>query len=196
MRIITGTARGARLQTPRGLATRPTSDRLKEAMFSILADKVRGRRVLDLYAGTGSLGLEALSRGAAAATLVDKATVAILRANAAKCRLEDRTTIRGSDVLAELARLTRAAASEAERFSLVFADPPYHQGLVERTLTALDAAAGDLLTSDAIVVIEHGGDVDLPETRQLECVLHRRYGHTTQLSFYQRRDYLASVAAD
>ncbi len=190
MRIITGTARGAKLRAPKGLDTRPTSDRIKGAIFSILSDKVIGRRVLDLYAGTGSLGLEALSRGASSAVLVDKATAAILKANAEHTHLSERTAIRSGDVQAELARLTRTVGPDS-RFSLVFADPPYHGGLVERTLQSLDAAADELLAPEAIVVIEHGGDVELPATRNLCCVLTRRYGHTTQLSFYQRADYLA-----
>ncbi len=190
MRIITGTARGARLRAPKGLDTRPTSDRIKGAIFSILSDKVIGRRVLDLYAGTGSLGLEALSRGASSAVLVDKATAAILKANAEHTHLSERTAIRSGDVQAELARLNRTVGPDS-RFSLVFADPPYHGGLVERTLQSLDAAADELLAPEAIVVIEHGGDVELPATRNLSCVLTRRYGHTTQLSFYQRADYLA-----
>ena len=82
MRIITGRARGARLKTPKGLLTRPTSDRVKESLFSILGGRVVGRRVLDLFAGTGSLGLEALSRGAASAVFVDRATEHVLRENA------------------------------------------------------------------------------------------------------------------
>ncbi len=190
MRIITGTARGAKLRAPKGLDTRPTSDRIKGAIFSILSDKVIGRRVLDLYAGTGSLGLEALSRGASSAVLVDKATAAILKANAEHTHLSEQAAIRSGDVQAELARLTRMVRPDS-RFSLVFADPPYHGGLAERTLQSLDEAAGELLAPEAIVVIEHGGDVELPATRNLSCVLTRRYGHTTQLSFYQRADYLA-----
>ena len=190
MRIITGTARGAKLRAPKGLDTRPTSDRIKGAIFSILSDKVIGRRVLDLYAGTGSLGPEALSRGASSAVLVDKATAAILKANAEHTHLSEQAAIRSGDVQAELARLTRMVRPDS-RFSLVFADPPYHGGLAERTLQSLDEAAGELLAPEAIVVIEHGGDVELPATRNLSCVLTRRYGHTTQLSFYQRADYLA-----
>ena len=191
MRIITGKARGAKLRAPKGLDTRPTSDRIKEAIFSILSDKVPGRRVLDLFAGTGSLGLEALSRGATSAVFVDKATTAVLKANAEHTHLSGQADIRGGDVLAELGRLTRTLRADS-RFSLVFADPPYHGGLAERTLQNLDGAADDLLTPEAIVVIEHGGDVELPATRNLSCVLTRRYGHTTQLSFYQRADYLAA----
>ena len=80
MRIITGSARGCRLKTPKGQATRPTSDRIKESLFNILGSKVYGRKVLDIFAGTGNLGLEALSRGAASACFVDQATAALIRA--------------------------------------------------------------------------------------------------------------------
>ena len=84
MRIITGTARGARLKAPKGIDTRPTADRVKESLFSILGQRVRGARVLDLFAGMGGLGLEALSRGAVAAVFVDRATIPLIRENAVR----------------------------------------------------------------------------------------------------------------
>ena len=185
MRIITGSARGCRLKTPKGQATRPTSDRIKESLFNILGSKVYGRKVLDIFAGTGNLGLEALSRGAASVCFVDQATAALIRENAVHTRLQDRAAIHGGDVFAQLARFEQGGAS----FDLIFCDPPYHKGLFERALTFFDESA--VLAHDGILVVEHGADEDtMPELAKLSCVLNRRYGHTTQLSFFQRKAYL------
>lgn len=189
MRIITGSARGARLKTPQGAATtRPTADRVKESLFNILGARVYDARVLDVFAGTGNLGLEALSRGAERAVFIDRATRELIAANAKITRLTDRADIRSGDALAELARLARAG----EQFDIIFADPPYHLGLWERALTEIDAGA--LLAHDGVLVIEHGADEnDLPATEQLTCVMNRRYGHTTQISFFQHQSYVAEV---
>ncbi|HBQ30414.1 MAG TPA: 16S rRNA (guanine(966)-N(2))-methyltransferase RsmD [Mitsuokella multacida] len=185
MRIITGSARGCRLKTPKGQATRPTSDRIKESLFNILGSKVYGRKVLDIFAGTGNLGLEALSRGAASACFVDQATAALIRENVVHTRLQDRATVHGGDVFAQLARFEQGGAS----FDLIFCDPPYHKGLFERALAFFDESA--VLAHDGILVVEHGADEDtMPELAKLSCVLNRRYGHTTQLSFFQRKAYL------
>lgn len=183
MRIITGTARGARLQAPKGQATRPTADRVKESLFSILGARVLGARVLDLFAGTGALALEALSRGAADAVLVDRATAGICHANAVHTRLAERAEVRAGDVFAELSRLSRAE----RQFDLVFCDPPYHLGLWERVLTALDGSA--LLSAGGVVIVEHGADeMELPALGMLACVDRRSYGKTTQLSFWARKE--------
>lgn len=191
MRIITGSARGCQLRTPKGAATtRPTADRVKESLFNILGSRVIDARVLDIFAGTGNLALEALSRGAERAVLVDRATRELMAANAKITRLESRSDIRGGDVFSEMARLARAG----EQFDIIFADPPYHLGLWERALTELDA--GHLLAHDGVLVIEHGADEnDLPELKRLTCVMNRRYGHTTQLSFFQWQSYIAEVDA-
>jgi len=186
MRIITGSARGTRLKTPKGRGTRPTADRVKESLFNILGTKTAGRRVLDLFAGTGALGLEALSRGAKRAVLVDAATAGLLRENAEHTHLEAFAEILAMDVFAALSRL----AAQQESFDLVFCDPPYHLGLWQRALAMLDGSG--LLAREGILVIEHGADEnDLPELGSLSRVLNKRYGKTTQLSFFQRNEYLA-----
>ena len=199
MRIITGSARGCRLKTPKGQATRPTSDRIKESLFNILGPKVYGRKVLDIFAGTGNLGLEALSRGAASACFVDQATAALIRENAVHTRLQDKAAVHGCDVFAQLSRF----AQGGESFDLIFCDPPYHKGLAWRALTFFDestvlAHAGILVVAQSIVlgilVVEHGADEnDMPELSELRCVLNRRYGRTTQLSFFQRKAYLKEI---
>lgn len=178
MRIITGSAKGCNLKTPKGMATRPTSDRVKESLFSILGSDVGGR-VLDVFAGTGGLGLEALSRGAESCVFVDKATADIISYNAEHTRLAERCTILKGDVFAHMQRL----AAQHVQFDMVFCDPPYHQGLAHRALSLLDE--GSLLAPDALVIVEHGGDEnDLPQTQRLRLVKNQRYGKTTQLSFY------------
>lgn len=189
MRIITGAARGSRLKAPKGQDTRPTADRVKESLFNILGQKVLDRKVLDLFAGTGNLGLEALSRGASHGVLVDCATAGLLRENAALTHLQDKAAIRGGDVFAELGRF----AASGETFGLIFCDPPYHKGLWEKALAVIDQSAG-ILAEHGILVIEHGADEnEIPPLAQLERVMNRRYGHTTQLSFFQWRSYAGEV---
>lgn len=186
MRIITGRARGARLKAPKGMAvTRPTSDRVKESLYSILGSLVAGRTVLDVFAGTGSLGLEALSRGAKHAVFLDQSTADVLRENIAHCHFEREAEVLAGDAFASLARFAR----QGRTFDLVFCDPPYHKGLWERALSIFDTTT--LLTEDAILVVEHGGDEDdVPELATLVRVDHRRYGKTTQVSFFQRKSYV------
>ena len=180
MRIITGKARGARLKSPKGLMTRPTSDRIKESLFSILGGRVVGRRVLDLFAGTGSLGLEALSRGAASAVFVDRATEHVLRENAEHTRLNETARILRGDVFSVLSRL----AAESAVFDLVFCDPPYHRGLWERALTALDASP--VLSEGALVIVESGEDEkEIPPLSRLSLVREERYGHTTRVRIFE-----------
>lgn len=188
MRIITGSARGARLMTPKGLTTRPTADRVKEAVFSILGEKVRDRHVLDLFAGSGALGLEALSRGAASCTFVDTRTGDLIEKNAQHTHLSDRSHIVSGDVLAYLARCVRAGSS----FDLIFSDPPYKKGLSEAVLRAL--SGNEILAHDGILLLEHGKEEGPFEAEELSLVLNRSYGSVTGVSFYQRASYLAKEA--
>ena len=187
MRIITGSARGCRLKTPKGTeVTRPTADRVKESLFNILGQMVAGRKVLDIFAGTGNLGLEALSRGAESAVFVDKATAKLIAENLQLTRLQEKGIVRSGDVFAEL---SRQAAGKAE-FSLIFCDPPYHKGLWQQALRQIDASDG-LMAENGILVVEHGAEEnEIPELSRLQLVHNRRYGHTTQLSFFQWRAYV------
>ncbi len=179
MRIITGRARGARLKAPKGLLTRPTADRVKESLFNILGTDVVGRHVLDLFAGTGSLGLEALSRGASSAVFVDRATDAVLRDNVVHTRFPEESRILRSDVFSAIARLS----NEGERFDLVFCDPPYGKGLWERALSELDASS--VLEDNALVIVESGEDErTVPALSRLELIREMRYGHTTRMRIF------------
>lgn len=180
MRVIAGTAGGLKLTTPAGITTRPTTDRVKEALFSILdsADAVCGVQVLDLFAGSGALGIEALSRGADHVTLVDKSRPALeaLRKNLLHTKLANRATIIGLDAWHALDQLVRQQA----HFDLILIDPPYNQGLQVKALERL----APLLTPTSLVVAEAATRESLPE-RVGSCRLtdRRVYGDTA-LAFY------------
>ncbi len=181
MRVIGGSLGGRALTTPRGAATRPTSDRVREALFSILGD-VEGTTVLDLYAGTGALGIEALSRGASRATFVENAKAALmaLRDNLVKLGLVERATV----LAMRVEQVARKLAGEATRFDLVFVDPPYEavrDGRAARALAQIVAAG--LLAPDARIVVEHGGADSPPEVSGLARDETRRYGDAA-ISFY------------
>ena len=179
MRIITGTARGCRLKTPKGEATRPTADRIKESLFNILGRRVEAAHVLDLFAGTGALGLEALSRGAASALFVDERTASLIEENATKTRLLERAEVVRADVLRILTRLGGAGRS----FDLIFCDPPYRQGLWEKVLSSVDREG--LLAPGGCMIVEHGAEEEaLPALENLRCVREERYGKTTRLRFF------------
>ncbi|HET6344311.1 MAG TPA: 16S rRNA (guanine(966)-N(2))-methyltransferase RsmD [Myxococcota bacterium] len=170
MRVIAGTARGRKLHSPKGLTTRPTPARVREALFSILAAHVPRARVLDLFAGSGALGIEALSRGAARATFVevDRTTVGFLRRNLAT--FAERSEILAMPAASAMTRL----AGRATPFDLVFLDPPYAQGLWGSTLLRLREHA--LLAPGAVVVCEHPSRVALVAPAGLELVRHRAFG--------------------
>ncbi len=169
MRVIAGTYGGRELTAPRGRATRPTSDRVREALFSILGD-VADARVLDLFAGSGALAIEALSRGAAEATLVDSsaAAIATIRRNLERLGIE--ATVRREKV----SHFLEQARGSARQYDLVFLDPPYrHAGSVGAQLSE---ALAPVLAADARVVAE--SDRREPLALELELLDERRYGDT------------------
>jgi 16S rRNA (guanine966-N2)-methyltransferase len=175
MRIIAGTAGSIPLKVPRSL-TRPTTDRVREAVFSVLGGKTDGARVLDLFAGSGSLGLESLSRGAAEATLVESngAACAVIGENLQKSRL-DGARVQRRDVLSFL------PTAPAGHYDIIFADPPYARD--EPTLALLNAlvtspALAAALAPDGIFVLESFASVALPETPLWEVVREKTYGST------------------
>lgn len=170
MRIISGRARGLKLSAPAGLDTRPTLDRVKEALFSILTPQMGARCVLDLFAGSGALGLEALSRGCTRCVFVDSApsALSILKKNIAAARMDDAAAVVSSDALAFLRR-TR------EVFDLVFLDPPYQSELYAAVLELLSRR--NLLTDDAVVAVEWDSALappTIPPT--FSTMTTRRYG--------------------
>lgn len=151
MRVIAGTAGGLRLQAPPGDAVRPTTDRARETLFSVLGDAVHDTRCLDLFAGTGALGIEALSRGAAHCTFVDRHPAALraLRDNLTRTRLQPQAAVIDATWQAALSRLARQQAT----FDIVFLDPPWDTDLAERCLQRL--ARSGRLAGDALVIVEH-----------------------------------------
>jgi 16S rRNA (guanine966-N2)-methyltransferase len=170
MRVIAGRWGGRRLQAPPGEATRPTSDRVREALFSVLGDRVDGARVLDLFAGSGALGIEALSRGAAHATFVDSAPAAIRSLTANLSALGADAEVRRADAR----RFLGAASANGRHYDLVFLDPPYR--LAGRLGGELAAALPAVLAPGAVVVTE--SDRRAPLELELELIDERRYGDT------------------
>lgn len=176
MRVIAGKAKGHSLTAPRGLDIRPTSDRAKEAIFNILGDTVREADVLDLYAGTGSLGIEALSRGGRLAVFVDHDQRALksLDQNLKKTGLEEQTQVFKADVIQVLKSLQK----DKRQFDLIFLDPPYRIDLavLERVLSSLGRF--NLLTQRGKIVLEHSSRNDISIPKELELVDKRKYGDT------------------
>ena len=147
MRVITGTARGVVLKTPDGMATRPTTDRVKEALFSIIQFDIPTARVLDLFGGTGQLGIEALSRGASSAVFVDEREEAcrLIRENLRRTKLESNAKVIRSDYMSFLRNCSN-------KFDIIFLDPPYAEVFLENSLKMITEI--DILHSGGIIVTE------------------------------------------
>ncbi len=156
MRVITGKARGVNLKTPEGLKTRPTADRVKEAMFSIIQFDIPGAKVLDLFGGTGQLGIEALSRGAESAVFVDFGEEAckLIRENLRRTKLENEARIVRADYLQFL-------NSCKEKFHIILLDPPYAEVFLENSLNCISEI--DILQTNGIIVTER------PIEKALDC---------------------------
>lgn len=179
MRVITGSARGRRLGELEGMETRPTTDRVKEGMFNILQFDIEGRRVLDLFAGTGQLGIECLSRGAASAVFVDRRAdaVKLIKENLKATDLQDRARVVAGDSMEYLRTL-------GERFDIILLDPPYASGLLESAIAHI--ARFDILESHGIIVAEHPAERTLPPLEP-PYRLHKTYRYgKIGLTVYRR----------
>lgn len=154
MRVITGSARGMTLKTLDGNDVRPTTDRVKEAVFSAIQFETQGRRILDLFAGSGQLGIEALSRGAKEAVFVDadKNAIRTVKENLAKTRLDANASVLQTDSLAFLGMTDKT-------FDIAFLDPPYLTGLLQKALSRV----GNHMADGGVVVCEHPCNEQLPE---------------------------------
>jgi len=184
IRIVAGSLGGRRLRTPVGLHTRPTAERVRQALFNILGEIEAGCTIWDLYAGSGALGIEALSRGAGQAVFVDSdpAACRVLRQNLVTLGLSSRARV----VEAALVRFLGGTSFPAEPADLIFADPPYASGELPRLLDWLSAHAAECLTRHGRVVIEtdlrNVGDCEVGAQRGvLICTDSRRYGDTVLL---------------
>lgn len=180
MRIIAGRARGTQLLAPKGMDTRPTQDKVKESLFSMIQWDIPDACVLDLFAGSGALALESISRGAREAVLVDKSREALdcIRRNIAKLRVEEQTTVLPCDWEQALPQLSRSG----KQFDLVFLDPPYRMtdlGSICRRMQELS-----LLAPDAVLVLEHRTGVEPVMPEGFVLFKERTYGET-QIHFYR-----------
>jgi 16S rRNA (guanine(966)-N(2))-methyltransferase RsmD len=183
MRVISGSARGRKLKSPKSAETRPIMDRVKTALFDILAPDIIGMRVLDVFAGVGSVGIEALSRGAASATFVERSPEAfrLVRENLALTNLSGQAVVVRGDAFAYL----QQAAAAGRRFDLVYVAPPQYEGLARQALAQLDAAP--LTEPDGLVIVQihpqERNELDGLSLKRLRRYDERRYG-STLLLFY------------
>lgn len=179
MRVITGSARGRRLKSPEGRDVRPTTDKVKEAIFSIIQFDIEGSAVLDLFSGSGQMGIEALSRGAKSCVFVDSshASVGITRENVAAAGFRNDATVVTADSISYL-RMCRS------RFDIAILDPPYEKGLIEEAMPLLSG----LMSERGIVLCEHEKGLALPE-RFGKLVLHRTYKYgKVEVTVYRTPD--------
>ena len=185
MRVIAGEYRSRLLKSPKGLSLRPTSDYLRETLFNVLGPQLDGAHFLDLFAGTGAVGIEALSRGAASAIFIEshRPTVALIKANLASLDIREGASVLPIDAVRGLETLA-ARSSSSPKFTHVFLDPPYAAAEeYDRVLTFL--GAGSLLAADAIVMAEHRRTFSLPERiGSLGKVRTLRQGDST-LTFFR-----------
>jgi 16S rRNA (guanine966-N2)-methyltransferase len=175
LRVIAGEFKGRRLRTVSGLRTRPTAERTREAVFNILGPTVRNAHVLDLFAGTGAFGIEALSRGAASAWFIEvgREACTVLIGNIQSCGLTDKTRVLRWDALRNL----NCLRNHEPKFQLVFMDPPYGRGLLAPTLSHLRQS--DSIADGGQLVVEHGADDPLAELEgPYRLQDQRRYGRT------------------
>lgn len=179
MRVITGSARGAKLKTLEGLSTRPTSDRVKEAIFNIIQFGIEGRRVLDLFGGSGQLAIEAMSRGASYGVIVDESreAVNVIRDNVKKVHFDQQCSVFQMDYM-------RYLSTCRETFDIIFLDPPYAEKMLENALRKISEI--DILSEGGIIVCERPKEKELPATvGYLICSKDYVYGKTA-INIYSR----------
>ncbi len=192
MRVISGTSKGRKLATPKSLSLRPTSDRVKESIFNILREDIEGREVLDLFAGTGNLGIEALSRGAKKAIFVERGRHALrlIRRNLTQFGLEERSELLPTDANRAIGILSR----RGECFDLILMDPPYEKGLIGKTLDRLNSH--HIYHKDSILVIEHDRREPLPRVIKGWNLVRQRQMGDTVTSFLTPQEKPGSIQAE
>ncbi|MEA5085186.1 MAG: 16S rRNA (guanine(966)-N(2))-methyltransferase RsmD [Lachnospiraceae bacterium] len=183
MRVISGKARGHKLVAPEGLDTRPTTDRIKETLFNIIAPDIYECEFLDLFSGSGSIGIEALSRGAKKVVFVDNGGKALeaIEYNLNHTKLSDSADIIRTEVLPAI----RMLGSKNAKFDIIFMDPPYMAGLYKPTLMAILEA--NLLNNGGYIIAEHPANIDLPLVEGFKIVRTKDY-KTTIMSFWTLED--------
>lgn len=185
MRVITGKYRGRKLNTPENYDIRPTTDKAKEALFSILTNEIYGSRVLDLFAGTGSLGIEALSRGAEYCVFADSSrqSLNLVKENLEHCKVEEDTKVMAGDYRKVLKQLgDRIEDGLEEAFDIILLDPPYNKGLLDDAFALIEE--GGVLAEGGLIIAEHRKEEILPdELHGFLKLKERRYG-VVVLSIY------------
>ena len=184
MRVISGKVRGLKLNAPKNQDVRPTTDRVKENLFNMISSYIMDSNILDLFAGTGSLGIECLSRGAKNCVFVDisKESIAIVKSNIKKARVENESTVLNLDFKDAVSRLQ----GQKSKFDVIFMDPPYYKEMFVDALEKIDNA--NLLDEDGIIVVEHDTKDILPDkVNRLEKTKDKKYGNTT-LTFYKMEE--------
>ena len=178
MRVIAGAAKGHTLETIEGLNTRPTTDRIKETLFNIIAFDLPECRFLDIFAGSGAIGIEALSRGAEEAVFVEQAPncIEVIKRNLAHTKLQERARLLQMDAAAALDKL----AAEGKKFDIIFADPPYEAGLYETVLEAV--LQKELLTENGYIITESSAQIPLKPPAGMKILREKTY-KTTILTF-------------
>lgn len=184
MRVISGISRGTKLKTIESDTTRPTLDRVKESLFNILQDKIKNTVVLDLFAGSGALGIEALSRGATKAYFCDKNPIAVkvIKENLSKTRLEEKAIVFNKDYIEAIRKIN-------EPLSIVFLDPPYKLDLSAKAINEL--LKNNLITKDSIIIIEtdeiNRNVEEVRNIEEIEIVDTRKYGRANLLLLKRKR---------
>lgn len=175
MRVIAGIAKGHKLQAPEGMQTRPTTDRIKETLFNILSPDLMDCSFLDLFSGTGAIGIEALSRGAKKAVFVDSSIESrkIIDNNLSHTKLADKAVVYTNKVV----EVILALGEKSEKFDIIFMDPPYKKGYVEEALKAIKDA--ELLNEQGYIVIEHETQGDWDNIEGFNVIKHKVYKKTT-----------------
>ena len=183
MRVISGCAKGHKLVVPQGMNTRPTTDRIKETLFNIISADVYDSRVLDIFCGSGAIGIEALSRNASIAYFVDNETEALnaLGQNLAHTKLKEKAVVLGLDAIYAIKKL----GVKEEKFDIIFLDPPYAAGLYVPVLEAILKAG--VLSKTGIIIAEQNAKEDTPLTAGLKLTKEKKFG-TTKMSFWSLED--------
>ncbi|WP_101772677.1 16S rRNA (guanine(966)-N(2))-methyltransferase RsmD [Peptostreptococcus faecalis] len=179
MRIISGSARGLKLNTPSDKEIRPTTDRVKESLFNIISHNVYDSCVLDLFAGSGALGIECISRGARQAYFCDNSedSIKVIQSNIDKAKFNDKSVVLNGDYKS----IIQSMVNKNKKFDIVFIDPPYYKNIFEDVISLVGKSG--ILKEDAIVVVEHDAKDTLKDTEELFIYKEKKYG-ITKLTFY------------
>lgn len=189
MRVIAGEFKGRRLEGPDNDYIRPTTDKVKEAMFSIIGGKILDSKCVDLFSGTGNIGLEAISRGAQKCYFCDNSgkAMGIIKRNISYCKADEQAEIMAGDFRRSLEKIR----DTGDKIDFFFLDPPYNAGYYDKAMEII--AAGEILTFDGMIVAEHPRELLLPNNiAGLEMIKERRYGRIV-LSIYVRSEYACSI---